>query len=507
MVHVSRFRSALFLLAGASASLVWAAPERVAIDYAFVVGNAEKLAASPFKEQRPDLPKFLKKLSYDDYQRIRFIPEQSLWRADNLPFQVQFFHPGGLHQTSVAIHEFSETHKQRIPFVRTFFDYQDLDVPGRLPGSLEYAGFRIIHPLNQPDKFDEAISFLGTNYYRALARHQRYGLSARGVAINSGGPDVEEFPDFIEFWLGKPAADAKSMQLFGLLDGPSVTGAYQFVITPGEETILDVTATLFFRKPVANLGLAPLTSMFWFGENSAHRFGDFRPEVHDSDGLLIATDAETRLWRPLSNPEQPRTTDLDAPALTGFGLLQRDRQFVHYEDTEARYEARPSVWIEPVGPWPPGKVRLFELPARDEYMDNVVASWSPHTPPAAGDRIHLAYRQRWTSALVFGGPQGFVRATRQTVQVERARRTKFVIDFDSVGLEAIPGSADVTAEITTPAGATVLNQHAYRNEVDGSWRLAMLLDAPEVTTPVPLRARLLLEGKPLTETWLNEWKP
>lgn len=491
----------------AFAPAISAAPQRVKIDLAHVVELAAARAAAPYRLPRVERSSFLNNLSYADHQLIQFVTEKSFWRSDQLLFQVQFFHPGGLHRTPVSIHEFSATYVQKIPFVRTNFNYHSLKVPGRLPSSLEYAGFRLIHPLNEPGRLDEVVAFLGANYFRALGQGQRYGLSARGIAINPGGPGEEEFPNFVEFWLGKPEADAKSVQFFGLLDGPSVTGAFQFDLTPGEETVVAISATLFFRKAVANLGLAPLTSMFWFGENSASRFGDFRPEVHDSDGLLVASDAETRLWRPLNNPNQQHTTELNAPALVGFGLLQRDQHYQHYEDIEARYEARPSVWIEPIGDWPPGQVRLLELPTDDEYMDNIVAFWSPDKPPAAGERMDIAWRQRWTQAPVFGGPPGFVRATRQTVQFEQPGRTKFVVDFDGVGLESVPASADVRTEVTAPEEVTVRAQYAIRNSIDGSWRLVMVLDAPEISTAIPVRARLLLEGKPLTETWLNEWTP
>ncbi len=507
MISAARYCLILILGAAAFTPALPAAPQRVQIDLDHVVELAAARAAAPYQSPRVERSSFLNNLSYDDHQLIQFVTEKSLWRGDSLPFQVQFFHPGGLHRTPVSIHEYSPTYVQKIPFVRTYFNYHTLKVPGRLPASLEYAGFRLIYPLNEPEKFDEVIAFLGASYFRALARGQRYGVSARGIAINPGGPGDEEFPNFVEFWLGKPEPDAISVQFFGLLDGPSVTGAFQFDLTPGEETVVTITATLFFREAVANLGLAPLTSMFWFGENSASRFGDFRPEVHDSDGLLVASDGETRLWRPLNNPRLQRTIEVAAPALVGFGLFQRDRQYRNYEDTEARYEARPSVWIEPIGDWPPGRVRLLELPTRDEYMDNIVAYWSPEKPPVAGERMDFAWRQRWTSLPVFGGPPGFVRATRQTVQFEQPGRTKFVVDFDGAGLESVPASADVRTEVTVPEEVTVIAQYAIRNAVDASWRLVMVLDAPAITTAMPVRARLLLEGKPLTETWINDWTP
>lgn len=482
---------------------------RMEINQTYVEGEAQKLAAKPYKPRKADLPDFLRNMSYDDYNRIRFVPESSLWRNDKLPFQVQFFHLGNLHQTPVGIWEYSGNHVQQIPFVRTFFDYQNLPFVARLPASLEYAGFRVIYPVAEPQRMDEVISFLGASYFRALAKAQHYGLSARGIAINCNGPGAEEFPDFVMFWLGKPAdKKAKTLTFFGLLDGPSVTGAYTFTLTPGEQTVVEVHAKLFFRQAVENLGLAPLTSMFWFGENSSNHFGDFRGEVHDSDGLLVAPEGDVRLWRPLTNPAKPVQTDFPGSAPGGYGLLQRDREFRNYEDVEAKYEHRPGAWVEPVGKWPEGRVRLVELPTHNEYADNIVAYWSPLQSPKAGDTLEIGYRIRWGNSPTFGGPKGWVRATRETVQPEqRPKRSLFVIDFGSQDLEKIPASANVAGEIATPPNVKVLTKHTYRNDNDGTWRFAVLLDAPDVNDRVEVRARLLLEGKPLTETWVGAWEP
>jgi glucans biosynthesis protein len=501
-------RPGIFLLLGVFPGLRaadGAAP--VAVDHDYVRAIAEKTAAAPYQPRPGNLPPFLRELSYDDYQRIRFLPQNALWRTDHRPFVAEFFHPGSLFSAPVTINEFTASQVRRIPFARASFDYADLRLPAPLPDSLEYAGFRLLYPLNQPGRWDEIVSFLGASYFRALGKGNRYGISARGLAIDSGGPGPEEFPGFVEFWLGQPEPGAKSLVFHALLDGPSLTGAYTFVITPGEDTVVEVKATLFFRSRAANVGLAPLTSMFWFGENSASRFGDFRSEVHDSDGLLVAPDAGTRLWRPLANGREMHTTDFAADALAGYGLLQRDRDYRSYADAEARYETRPSVWIEPVGPWPAGRVRLVELPTGNENTDNIVASWSLLTPPGPGTSLEFSYRMHWTGIPVTGGPAGRVTATRETVQVERPGRSRFIIDFDSPGLQSLPAGAGVTAEIIVPPGVKIIDERAYRNEADGSWRLAMLLEAPPSSTAVELRARLLVEGKPLTETWVGVWEP
>lgn len=503
------FRSFCLILAGLS--VVRAEVVRFEITRAYVEEEARKIAAKPFQQRKADLPDFLRDMNYDDYQRIRFIPERSLWRSDALRYQVQFFHLGGLHRTPVGIQEFTGTHVQAIPFVRTFFDYQNLPFVARLPPSLEYAGFRVMYERPAPNNaknWDEVLAFLGASYFRSLGKNQVHGASARGIAINAGGSGPEEFPDFVMFWLGKPASGSNVLTVHGLLDGPSLTGAYTFTVNPADETVIEVQAKLFFRQAVSNLLLAPLTSMFWFGENSDSRHGDYRNEVHDSDGLLIAPEKDIRLWRALGNPAATRITDFPAAAPAGFGLLQRDRDVRDYEDVIAHYERRPSVWVEPMGRWPEGRVRLIELPTKNEYLDNIVTGWSPLAHAAAGETLDFAYRMRWTGAPLFGGPRGWVQATRQTFQVERPKRSMFVIDYGSPDLEKIPESAAVTGEIALPDKVKKIFQQVTRNETNGSWRYTVLLDAAEAA-PVTheLRARLMLEGKPLTETWVGAWQP
>jgi glucans biosynthesis protein len=496
--------SALTLLAAFPAA---AAVERVAVNHDYVKQIAAEVAREPYEAPREQVTQYFRKLGYDEYRRIKFIPDNSLWRSDKLPFQVQFFHPGYLFNQTIEVNEFTATHTQAIPFSIKFYDYQDLKPSFWARRGLNYAGFRVIHELNQPEKWDEVVSFLGASYFRALAKGQRYGISARGLAINAGGPAPEEFPTFIEFWLGKPDAESKSLTIHALLDSRSVTGAYTFVLTPGDDTTMEVHASLFFRQGVEMLGLAPMSSMFWYGENSPDRFGDFRPEVHDSDGLLVAPKAGERIWRPLTNPAQILRTDFAAPALAGFGLMQRDREFRSYEDLEAYYHARPSIWVEAIGQWPAGRVRVVEMPTRDEYHDNITAFFVPDQPVAPGKSLDLAWRLHWTSKPVYGEPAGWVRATRQTAQDGRAGRTRYVVDFTGLAEKDVPADAQVEADISIRGEAKLEHQHVVRNDHDGSWRLVMVFNAAPEAPASELRARLKLGDRVLTETWAMTWKP
>ncbi len=360
-----------------------------------VVRRAQSAADTPYRPNEIALPEVLQKLDYDTYRMITFRREEGLWFNDRTRFQVQFFHPGYLYKERVAINEVVEGEVRPVEFIPKFFRYQRLDPAPLKDAKLGFAGFRLLYPLNQSQPLDEVISFLGSSYFRALGAGQIYGISARGIAINTAEKMPEEFPAFREFWLCRPAPVACELQFFALLDGPSVSGAYRFLVQPGKTTTLEVEARLFFRKPVEVLGLAPLTSMFWRDQPDPKTPNDKRPEVHDSDSLLIEqADGKTES-HPLQQVERVTTQVFPAKNPKSFSLLQRDREPAHYQDREAHYERRPSVRVEALSEWGDGTVHLMELPTPNEYNDNVVAFWQPEKRPAAGDELQFKYRLHW----------------------------------------------------------------------------------------------------------------
>jgi glucans biosynthesis protein len=293
---------------------------------------AKSLAAEPFKPPR-SVPDFIKQLTYDQYRDIRFDPTQSLWQ-DAGNFQVQFIHPGLYYDHAVTINVHDSTGIRRAGFSPKLFTYGKNKFADKIPADLGFAGFRLAYPLHKKDEYNHVIVFAGASYFRAVAKNEVFGLSARGLAIDTGLPSGEEFPYFKEFWLEKPAREAREMKVFALLDSQSLTGAYEFLVRPGERTLVDVKARLFERKKVTELGIAPLTSMFFYGEEKPCPAEDWRPEVHDSDGLLIHASAGEWIWRPLGNREKLRVSYFALDNPLGFGLLQRDRKFYSYEDLE-----------------------------------------------------------------------------------------------------------------------------------------------------------------------------
>jgi glucans biosynthesis protein len=490
-----------------------AAIEKLEVTFDYVRKQASERAASAYQPPDRELPERLAQLNYDQIRDIRFKPDQALWRSEDLPFHLHLFHRTAAVREQVQIREFSATHVQTIPFIRDFFDYGKLGNLGWFRSSLGYSGFRIHHPLNRPDIFDELIVFHGASYFRALGAGQIYGLSARGLAVNSGIPgEREEFPVFTDFWIGKPRPGAKSLTVHALLDSESVAGAYEFVIRPGRPTTIDVRAELYARRGMSVPGLAPLTSMFWFGKNSDRPTDDPRPQVHDSDGLLLHAADGTHLWRPLQNPRVILNTDLRVVQPTRFGLLQRERAIAAFEDFEARYHERPSCWIEPVGDWGGGHVRLVELPTINEYGDNIVAYWVPDRKPEPGQPFSFAYKMTWS--LDQPGDDNLARAvsTRYGGLPGGGWGRLFWIDFAGADIgQRNPETLAIDTRILGP-GARIRHQTLIRHPGIDGWRVALQLEGVDVPPeglsaprPVELRVQLRDGYEPVSETWVYTW--
>jgi glucans biosynthesis protein len=466
--------------------------------------RAKLLAAKPYVARPTRVPEKLLRLTYDQHRDIRFNPTQSWGRRDGLPFQLQFFHPGFIFNKTVQISELKDGDETPIPFSPQLFDYGRNDI-GQIPETMGFSGFRVLYPLNRAG--DELGAFQGASYFRLLCEKAVYGLSARGLAINTGDPAGEEFPVFEEFWVQRMAPGATEMVLFALLDSPSITGAYRFVIKPGADTVAQVKSVLYARKPIKTLGLAALTSMFWHGENSTGATGDFRPEVHDSDGLLINHSGGEWLWRPLTNPDSIRTVAFGDQTPRGFGLLQRDRKFSSYEDLEANYHQRPSAWVESVGVWGRGSVQLVELPTPDETNDNIVAYWVPDQLPAVGEPIEFEYRLHWFLDQI-RPPAGLAVATRRGhSKTHEPDLERFVVDFDGPYLGKQGPDPAIEAIVSVGTGAKLAYSTVQKNPNNGTWRVSFGLRAEGSKRPVELRCFLRKSPHILTETWTYLWQP
>jgi glucans biosynthesis protein len=484
-------------------------------------------------------------LSYGQMRGIRFHSEAAVWREAG-PFRLQFFHPGGGFRTPVRFHLVEADSIRTLPFQADLFHYGD-EVEGldlALPPEAGFAGFRVLHRMNAPDRWDEVVSFLGASYFRLLGPHQVYGLSSRGLAVKVADPRGEEFPDFVDFWVLRPGPNDASLTFFGLLDGPSVVGAYSFQLHPGagwggvEEgsgspesrevadgtvrpTVMEVEVRLFAREDVRKLGVAALTSMYLHGTFRTGGNDDFRPRVHDSEGLLMHTSREEWIWRPLTNGRDLRVTSLRDVEPRGFGLVQRERGFESYLDLEAQYHRRPSQWVSvEAGDWRGGGVELVEFPTASEFNDNIVAYWSPDGAMQAGEERRFRYRlvtfdSRLQGGQLAGGPlegQSLAQVARTRIgwdglpgQAEpppRDRR-RVVVDFVGGPLAGLAPGDSVEAVATTSAGSV---SELLVLPLPSGGRRATFALTPEPDRPADLRLFLRRGGRVLSETWSYLWE-
>ena len=481
--------------------------------YDDVVRRARDLSQKPFEPFDQPIPEQFAKLDFDAFRDIRFRTDKTFLLNGGGPFGMQLFHPGFLYTRTIPINIVRDGLAAPIPYVSNLFDYGRTRIEKPLPPDTGFAGFRLHYPLVDAKSTDEVISFLGASYFRFLSRGQQYGLSARGITINAGlTTEKEEFPFFKEIWVEMPKADAERIVMYALLDGDSVAGAYMFILYPGTDSVIEVTATLFPRRLIQRLGIAPLTSMFFYGENELGIPKDYRPELHDSDGLLMKTGAGEWIWRPLHNP-----TGVDASIFTdanmkGFGLWQRDRAFDHYQDLDLFYEKRPSYWVEPMESFGEGTVELFELHTVDETFDNIVAYWSPKAKIEPGQSRVFKYKITSYSEPDKVNPGGYVLNTFHTSaralgsgEAHVAGSTRFIIDFTGGDLAyhlAKPDGVQVVSSTTAGKVSTAFlvpspEIKGFRAAVD------LVLGADEVAD---VRVYLKAGRKALTETWTVPWR-
>jgi glucans biosynthesis protein len=464
--------------------------------FAELCACAERLAGEPCRPQ-PPVPAALRQLTYDQFRLIGFIDGKELWRDSALPFRVGFYHRGHVHNDHVVIHLFEQNRSRQVPFSKSDFHYLREAASWHVPGDLGFAGFRVQGRFPGESRFREIFSFVGASYFRACGPQTELGTSARGLAIDCGLDTPEEFPVFRQYWLTTPRPDSGSMHVLALLDSHSVAGAYEFTLQPGiASSDIEIHAVLYFRQTPRKIGIAPLSSMWQWGDSVAAPQGDHRPEVHDADGLQIQDAAGRWQWRTLSQQNYPSLVQLKSQGLRGFGLLQRDTNPNHYLDDEARYHARPGVWIQPQSHWGSGAIELLELPAPHEGIDNIAAWWVPDSPVVPGRPFELSYRVSFFSGdrpdhdLGKGIAHRVARQPDGTLLVE--------VDFDGPKLAAHPQGHTLTIQAQA-VRAEVLSTECQQT-TPGCWTVRTGLN-PTGEGPVELSVRLQDEEKELTETW------
>jgi glucans biosynthesis protein len=474
-------------------------------DAGTVIALARALAQAPFEPPPATLPESLAKLTYDQYRDIRFRGSETIWAHPSHGFRLQPLPLGYLFTTGVELATVKDGRAQHLAYRPDLFTVGTL-VPAPLPTEdLGFSGFRLLYPLNERRRFDEVAVFQGASYFRSLGRDQEYGLSARGLAVKVGNPSGEEFPTFRAFWIEEPAPRSAAVTVHALLDSPSVTGAYRFEIHPGRDTVMRVEAVLFPRVELAEVGLAPGTTMYMFSASERSGVDDFRPQVHDSDGLLVLNGQGEQLWRPLANPARLQISAFADRGPRGFGLVQRDRDPTHYQDFESRFERRPTLWVEPEGDWGEGDVVLSEIPSDAEIHDNIVAFWHPRKPIPPRTEFRFAYRLSWGDEPDAARDHLRVVATalgRADVKAPTPVR-RFVVDY-APARQPCAGKCAAPATVVTASAGKVQDVVISENPLTHGYRVTFILD-PAKAELSELRLELEFEDSRCAEVWVYRW--
>lgn len=493
-----------------SATLTVQAAEQArqyAVDGAFtrntVTELAKRLSQSAYKPADVPLSDELKDLSTEQYKSIKYKPEEALWANTKLPFQLQLLPRGGVYSSPVEVALVEDGQAHHLPYIADRFSAPE-KLRKLLPSKdVGYSGIRLHFPLDKDGDYKGVAAFQGATYFRGQGKDQVWGLSARGLSLHTADPKGEEFPAFKAFWIKVPSVNTNSIVIYALLDSPSVTGAYRYNIRPGDNTIMDVEATLFPRTELSQVGLGAGTSMYLYSGRDRRDVDDFRPEVHNSDGLLMINGKGERLWRPLTNPTTLQFSAFVDDAPRGFGLMQRDRHFYNYQDLVHNYQKRPSMWVEPVGSWGHGAVTLVEIPTKAEIHDNIVAYWSPKKPIPKDQPYSFAYRLYWGNGpKIDDGEAKIVSSRSGSVAGDEDNARHFVIDYRIAGDGDVP---DRLPKATVSASkGKVEHVKVQKNVHVHGYRLSFDLDHDDAQLS-DLRAELEFPDRRNAETWLYRW--
>jgi periplasmic glucans biosynthesis protein len=495
--------------------LVFTSPSVLAFSLQNVAEQAKQLSKENYVAPKSHLPSMFKHLAFDDYQKIYFISDKTYWKKDHTLFTLQFYHQGMYFDTPVKINEIINNRVQEIQYSPDYFNLTALNQTEMANSHLGFAGFKIHYPINQRQKTDDEIfSALGASYFRVIGKGQVYGLSSRGLAIDTGAISGEEFPRFTEFWIEKPKPKQNYLVFYALLDSPRVTGAYKFILTPGQESKLNIESQLFFRSSIEKVGLAPLTSMYLYGHNQPSTIANYRPAIHDSNGLSILTQDNRWIWRPLNNPKKLAFSTFTLQDPKAFGLVQRSNGFEDFQDLTDHYEKRPTAWIEALNPLGKGHIELIEIPSPDETNDNIVAFWVPEQKINAGDELYLHYQIRYLSDEAARYPKNIARVKDTLYSLGDVRQANlvrqldgsisYVIDFVGGELAKLSPQQGVKPYLSISDNGELVNSELIYNPIDKGWRLIIHFKNKEMNKATEIYASLLSnDGKDrlLTETW------
>lgn len=481
------------------------APAPPRFDQSDVADMARSLAKQPFKApSAPPLPDAFAALTYDHYVEIKNNPNAAIWAKDHVGFALEPLHRGFIFSTPMQINLVEEGVVRRLAYDSTLFDFGHLTPPANVP-DIGFSGFRVLQP-SDGGSFSEVAIFQGASFFRALARGQNFGTFARGLSIRTADPRGEEFPIFRAVWIERPTLASNALVIHALLDSDSLTGSYRFTIRPGDATIIDTECTLFPRVAIDHFGLATMTATSLFGPIDRRRSDDIRPGVFELAGLQMLTGRGEWLWRPVSNRADLQISSFVDENPSGFGFLQRDRDFDHFQDDDQHWEMRPTLWIEPIGDWGAGSVTLVEIPSVSEVNQNVIAYWRPTAPLAAGSETAFAYRQFWCWSPPAGPGLASVvtsRGGRTPGAPANSRRRRFLVEFTGNMFADTQRAADINANLSVSPGS-IISVRTFLSRERKSFRVLFDVD-PGNETYSEIRLLLQAQGNPISETWLYRW--
>ncbi len=472
-------------------------------DPAMVTEEARRLSKQAFKAASADIPEPFRNLNYEQYIAIRRRPEAAIWAMENIGFALEPLHRGFIFSTPMQINLVADGQARRVIYDPALFEFGPLAPPANL-GDIGFSGFRVLAAQGD-GKFFELASFQGASFFRALARGQNLGAMARALSIRMADPRGEEFPAFRTVWIERPTLAENALVLHALIDSESVTGAFRFTIRPVEATIIDAECTLFARVAVDNFGLATMSATHLSGAIDDHsRCDDLRPNVSEVTGVQMLTGKGEWLWRPVSNRDTLQISTFVDENPRGFGFLQRDRNFDHYQDDDQHWEARPSVWVEPIGDWDLGGVQLIEIPSDSEVNDNIIACWKPQRELAAGSEASFAYRQFWCWSPP-ESPSLAITAQSRVGRGSSPKRRRFIVEFVGDILSLTQNTEIMKPNLSASPG-TLISMRTFPSADHKSYRVLFELDFGGETSS---ELRLLIEaaGNPISETWIYRWTP
>ena len=479
------------------------APQPEAFSAAKVVEMARALAAEPHKPPGSAPLDPLGSASPEEIATIRYRTGDLIWAGAGLAFAIEPVHRSRNFPGEVELYTVEGTTASRVVYDPARCDFGTLKPP---PASahLGFTGFRILRRRDDGQLLPAA-SLVNASILAGIAPNQAWGAISRPLSVHLPDQIGEEPSQMRAVWIEQPRSVATELVMHALVDTPSLAGAIRFTLRADDATVIDTECTLFTRKQVDHLALAPVQATYLAGPIDWPPTPDMRPAVYEAAGVQMQTGNGEWIWRPVSNRSRLQISGFVDRDPQGYGLMQRDRGFGAFLDDENDWQRRPSVWIEPIGKWGAGEVTLLEIPAASQNNKNIACYWRPRPGLAAGAEVNYAYRQFW-SWQAPSRPDGAIVTASRIGRIPgdtSEGKTRFLVQFEGGQLGDPAKAAAIVPTIWSSAGK-VAAIRVYRAPRQNSMRVVFDLDAGGQPL-VELRVWLKHDNAPMSEAWLYRW--